>query len=45
MRVHRTELEGVLLIEPAIYPDDRGYFLETWQARRYHAGGVPERFV
>lgn len=31
MKIRRADLEGVLLIEPEIYRDDRGYFLETWR--------------
>lgn len=39
------DLPGVLLIEPRVYGDERGFFLETWQARRYAEAGLPERFV
>jgi len=45
MRVTETELPGVLLIEPAVFGDERGYFLETWSAARYPANGVPVSFV
>lgn len=37
MQVSDTALPGVKLIQPRIYHDSRGYFLETWQASRYQA--------
>jgi dTDP-4-dehydrorhamnose 3,5-epimerase len=40
-----TELEGVLLIEPDIYRDGRGFFLESYHAGKYQAGGMPAAFV
>ncbi|MBC8070878.1 MAG: dTDP-4-dehydrorhamnose 3,5-epimerase [Deltaproteobacteria bacterium] len=45
MKVTRTELAGVLVIEPDVFGDDRGYFLETWSSGRYAEIGVPELFV
>lgn len=45
MKVIATELPGVLLIEPKVFGDERGFFMETWQATRYHEVGMPERFV
>ncbi|WZO99984.1 dTDP-4-dehydrorhamnose 3,5-epimerase [Isosphaeraceae bacterium EP7] len=46
MNIQKTELPGVVLIEPRIFRDDRGYFVETWQQERYAAeAGLPERFV
>jgi dTDP-4-dehydrorhamnose 3,5-epimerase len=45
MHVVETELAGVLLIEPAVHADDRGYFFETWSSRRYAEHGVPDTFV
>jgi dTDP-4-dehydrorhamnose 3,5-epimerase len=38
-------LDGVVLIEPAVFRDARGLFLETWSARKYAAHGIPEAFV
>jgi dTDP-4-dehydrorhamnose 3,5-epimerase len=35
VKVTPTELPGVLLIEPTVYRDERGFFLETFQAQRY----------
>ena len=35
----------VLVIEPEVYRDDRGYFLETWQRDRYAEAGVSGTFV
>jgi dTDP-4-dehydrorhamnose 3,5-epimerase len=35
----------VLLIEPDVYRDERGFFLETWSAQRYAAHGLPPVFV
>jgi dTDP-4-dehydrorhamnose 3,5-epimerase len=35
MLISETDLPGVLLIEPKVFGDERGYFLETWSAERY----------
>lgn len=45
MNIVRTKLEGVLIIEPWVFGDDRGHFFESYQAQRYAAAGLPERFV
>lgn len=45
MNVTELELPGVLLLEPDVHGDERGFFLETWHARRYAEAGIPERFV
>ena len=45
MKVIETGLPGCLVIEPAVFGDDRGYFFETWNADRYGEHGLPTRFV
>lgn len=45
MKVLETELPGVLIIEPHIFNDARGYFYETFQAERYAQHGIKENFV
>jgi dTDP-4-dehydrorhamnose 3,5-epimerase len=45
VNVIETALPGVLIIEPRIFRDPRGFFLETWQQARYHEAGLPEHFV
>ncbi|MCU1280274.1 MAG: dTDP-4-dehydrorhamnose 3,5-epimerase [bacterium] len=45
MKITETELPGVLLIEPRVFSDDRGFFLEIFQAERYPAHGVPAHFA
>ena len=45
MKVTRTALPGVLVIEPEVYSDARGFFLEAYHARRYHQQGLPLEFV
>jgi dTDP-4-dehydrorhamnose 3,5-epimerase len=40
-----TELPGVILVEPTIHRDDRGFFLESYHAARYTAAGIPGPFV
>ena len=42
MKVSRTALPGVLLLEPRVFGDERGYFLETWNAARYREAGIPD---
>lgn len=44
-RVTSTRLEGVLLIEPAVFGDVRGFFFESWHRHRYAEAGVPADFV
>jgi dTDP-4-dehydrorhamnose 3,5-epimerase len=41
MRVLPTALPGVLLIEPRVFADERGFFLEAYHAERYAALGIP----
>lgn len=45
MRVLTTELAGVLIIEPKVFSDNRGYFFESFQAERYLQHGIPGHFV
>lgn len=45
MKVSQTGLEGVLLIEPRVFEDSRGYFLEVFQDERYAKAGIPGPFV
>jgi dTDP-4-dehydrorhamnose 3,5-epimerase len=45
MRVEHTSLKSVLLIEPQVFGDARGYFFETWSKERYHEHGIPRDFV
>lgn len=45
MKVLETVLPGVLIIEPKIFGDDRGFFLETFQLERYTSFGIVPSFV
>lgn len=40
-----TALPGVWLIEPAVFRDARGFFFESYQAQKFAALGIPDRFV
>lgn len=40
-----TPLAGVIVVEPDVHQDDRGFFLETYHAPKYHEGGIRETFV
>jgi dTDP-4-dehydrorhamnose 3,5-epimerase len=45
VRVTQTALPGVLVIEPAVHQDGRGFFLETYHADRYREHGITGPFV
>jgi len=45
MKFNATQLPGVVLIEPDVFRDTRGFFLETYHQEKYAAGGVPATFV
>ena len=45
MRFIETELKGVLLVEPDVFEDSRGYFLETYHAKKFADGGIRGPFV
>jgi dTDP-4-dehydrorhamnose 3,5-epimerase len=40
-----TALPGVVLVEPDVFEDARGYFLETYHVQKYRKGGIPGPFV
>jgi dTDP-4-dehydrorhamnose 3,5-epimerase len=45
MNVLPGKLQGLLIIEPTVFGDARGYFLETWNQERYASAGLAETFV
>lgn len=45
MIVEKTEIEGVLVIEPDVHGDSRGWFVEQYNAGRYKAAGIAADFV
>ena len=46
MQIEKTDLDGIVIITPDVFSDDRGYFLESFQEKRYQEIlGVEMRFV
>ena len=45
MKVERTAFADVLLLEPRVLGDARGFFMETWNERAFAALGIREKFV
>jgi dTDP-4-dehydrorhamnose 3,5-epimerase len=45
MRFVRTGIPGVIVVEPRVHRDERGFFLETYHAAKYRDGGIDANFV
>jgi dTDP-4-dehydrorhamnose 3,5-epimerase len=45
MRTIETGVPGLIIIEPVVHGDDRGFFMETWNSARYRAVGLPGQFI
>ncbi len=45
MKFTPTELPGVIVVEPDVHRDDRGFFLEVFHSGKYAAGGIDAAFV
>lgn len=46
MRILKTDIEGVLIIEPQLFEDERGYFFEAFSERKFaELTGIETRFV
>ena len=45
MQFVQTDLPDVILITPQLHRDERGFFMETWQERRFRDGGIDAQFV
>ncbi len=45
MKVTKTKIEGVFIIELDIFEDDRGFFVETYNKERYQENGIDVEFV
>jgi dTDP-4-dehydrorhamnose 3,5-epimerase len=45
MNVLSCDLAGLLIVEPRVFRDPRGYFLETWNRQRYRDAGIDADFV
>ncbi|HQJ08943.1 MAG TPA: dTDP-4-dehydrorhamnose 3,5-epimerase family protein, partial [Deltaproteobacteria bacterium] len=45
MKITETELAGAYLIEPVVFEDSRGFFLETYNRKVFEEKGITARFV
>ena len=45
MKAHATQIPGVLIVEPVVFGDDRGFFLESFNEREMHSLGIDAHFV
>ena len=45
MNVITCELDGPLILEPKVFGDNRGFFLESWNRQRYRDAGIAADFV
>jgi len=41
----KTDIEGVFIIEPRVFGDERGYFMETYNKADFHKAGITNEFV
>ncbi|MEW6996622.1 dTDP-4-dehydrorhamnose 3,5-epimerase [Colwelliaceae bacterium BS250] len=45
MKIIATKIKDLIIIEPKVFGDERGYFFETYQEQRYKDNGIPYTFV
>jgi dTDP-4-dehydrorhamnose 3,5-epimerase len=45
MKFTKTPIAGVVLIEPQVFGDPRGFFMETWHEEKFAAAGIDARYV
>ncbi|HOO95228.1 MAG TPA: dTDP-4-dehydrorhamnose 3,5-epimerase [Proteiniphilum sp.] len=45
MKIHKTNIEGVLIIEPRVFGDERGYFFESYSQRKFEEKVCQTSFV
>lgn len=45
MNFIKTELDGVVIVEPRVFGDDRGYFFESYNSAEFEKNGIPNVFV
>ena len=45
MEIIKTELEGVLIVEPKVFGDNRGWFTETYSKKAFAEAGIDVEFV
>lgn len=45
MKFQQTPISGVVLVEPRVFGDARGFFMETWQALKFKEVGIDSQFV
>ena len=45
MKIIKTEIEGLLIIEPRVFEDKRGYFFESWSKDAFENAGLDINFV
>jgi dTDP-4-dehydrorhamnose 3,5-epimerase len=45
VQVRPTDLRGVLVVEPDVHRDARGFFLETYHVDKFRAAGIPDVFL
>jgi len=45
MKFSSSSLPDVVIVEPRVFEDARGFFMETWEARKFSAGGISANFV
>ena len=41
----KTEIDGVIIVEPKVFGDSRGYFMETYEENKFADGGITAKFV
>lgn len=45
MRIEKTKIEGLIVIEPKVFKDQRGYFFESYNEQNFHNAGIIQKFV
>lgn len=45
MEIEKTEIPGILILNPKVFEDDRGFFLESYNKKDFEEAGIAEEFV